>query len=102
MFTFDWTIHMSDVAVVGAGILAFFKMFLSQRDLNNKVLRILLGEEGKNGIVSDIRTLRGDVYVLQKDMNDSGGMVARIRHSIVTLRLAMAARGVDLRDEDQP
>ena len=81
--------------LIGAGILAFFKMFLSQRDLNREVLRLLKGDNGDLGLVKTVDKIGRDMY-------DSGGIVARIRHSVVTMRVAIAARGIETRDEDQP
>lgn len=94
-FSIDYTIHFSDIVLVGGGIVAFLKMFVSQRDLNQKVLRILEGEKGENGLVSRVKQIDRDLY-------HSDGAFSRIQHTVRVLRVAMSSRGVDIRDEDQP
>lgn len=48
MFTIDWQIHLSDLLIAFAGLIAFFKVFLTTRD----ILREL---------VTDVKSLRIDV-----------------------------------------
>lgn len=86
-FAIDTTIHLSDVLLVGGGIYSFFKMFLSQRDINRDVLKILRGENGKNGLVSDVKGLKRDMY-------ETGGAVPSIR-------IGLAAKGIVLHHDER-
>lgn len=85
----DTTIHLSDVVMVGGGIVAFLRAFLWQRDINRDVVRLLKGESGNNGLVSDVKGLKHDVY-------EAGGVVGKVKHTIATLRLGLALKGIEV------
>lgn len=95
MFQIDTTIHLSDVVLVGGGIAAFLKAFVWQRDINRDVLRILKGEGGTNGLLSEVSALKHNMY-------ETTGIVSMVKHSIVTLRLGLATRGIHLHEERKP
>jgi len=92
MFQIDTTIHLSDIVMVGGGIVAFLRAFLWQRDINRDVLRILRGEDGTNGLVSDMKKVKHDVY-------ERGGVVSTIAHSLNTLYVGLQAKGIVGHDE---
>lgn len=56
----DWTIHLSDLLVLGAGVLAFFKVFVTIRDS----LRDLTSAVGKTDPPSG---LLGDVHHIERE-----------------------------------
>lgn len=89
MLELDYTIHLSDLVLIGGGIASFLKMFLTQRDINRDVLKLLKGETGTNGLVGDVKTLKHDVY-------ETGGIVATVKHTIANLRVGLAAKGIEV------
>ena len=56
--TFDWTINLGEVLLVGGGIVAFLKVFLSMRDSHVEVVRVLGKEEPPSGVVGDVKHIR--------------------------------------------
>ena len=56
--TFDWTINLSDVFLVGGGILAFLKVFLSMRDAHVELTRVVGREDPPTGLVGDVKHIR--------------------------------------------
>ena len=90
---FEWAINLSDVALIGGGIFAFFKMFLTQRDLNREVLHILKGRDGKNGLIGDVKLITHDMYI-------SGGKLSRLTHWIEKLRRSLASQKIDTPDQE--
>ena len=85
----DTTIHLSDIFLVGGGIAAFLKAFLWQRDINRDVIRILKGEDGKNGLVSQVQAVRHDMY-------EHGGVLSRVKHSIANIKTGLFKHGIEL------
>lgn len=90
----DTSIHLSDVVMVGGGIVTFAKIFVRQDKLNEKFLRILTGEDGKNGLVGDVKELKRNMY-------EYGGLVSKIRHTAANVRTALLAHNIAVpTDED--
>ena len=58
----DWTIKVSDLLLLGAGLVAFVKVVVTQRDFNRDVLRLL----GKARPVAEREGLLGDVETLKE------------------------------------
>lgn len=58
--TFDYSIHLSDLLLVGGGILAFLKVFLSLRDLIRDLDRRVGTEVPRSGLTGDVRALQGE------------------------------------------
>ena len=94
MFQVDTTIHLSDVVLVGGGIASFLKAFLWQRDINRDVLRLLRGEDGKNGLVSEVKSLKHDMY-------ETSGIVSKVKHTLNNFRVGLAAKGIQVPHENQ-
>ena len=91
--TFDWSVNLSDVALVGGGIVAFLRIFLTQRDINREVLQILKGPDGKNGLTGDVKLIKHDMYI-------SGGKISRLTHWIEKLRRSLASQNIDTPDQE--
>ena len=89
----DWTLHVNDLVMFGAIVLAGGKLFLAQRDFNRDVLAILKGADGKNGLVSDVKGLKHAMY-------DSGGRVSQLWHWIGNIRVGLATKGIATPDPE--
>lgn len=74
----DYTVHVSDLFLVGGGIVTVVMGAIGQRDINRKLLRILLGGDGDEGLVSGVKRLKTDMY-------ESGGKVSGINHTVNNL-----------------
>lgn len=58
---FDPTVNISDLILVGGGMLAFAKLVLFQREFNRDVLRILgkaRPKDEREGVLGDIESLK--------------------------------------------
>ena len=44
---FDWSISLSDLALVGGGIFAFFKVYLGMRDTLRDLTAAMIGVRGE-------------------------------------------------------
>lgn len=87
-FGFDATIHLSDLIVFGGGMVAFFKVFLSMRDILRKHTTVLYGDKevGAPGIIKDVLDLRETVNthndaLIEASWLDRRGNVRERRHS---------------------
>ena len=70
MPTFDWTISLSDVFLLGGGILAFGKIFLAVRDTltsHDEGLRALKQDVGASDPPSG---LKGDVKHIRREQQE--------------------------------
>ena len=56
--TIDWTINISDVAILGAGIIAFVKVSMSLRDTLRDVVRRIGTEEPPSGLLGDVHHIK--------------------------------------------
>lgn len=79
MLQIDSTIHLSDLIIFGGGLITIVRLFLSQRDINRDVLRLLRGERGDNGLVADVKQLRGDMY-------ENDGIIAKILRTLTGIK----------------
>lgn len=101
MIQVDYTLHVSDLALVGAGIAVTWrtlrwagKIVIEQRDFNRDITSLLRGDgEDRPGIVRDVRDLKFDMY-------ESGGSMLRTKRMIESIRLALARSNIEVRGDD--
>lgn len=55
--TVDWTIHASDVGLLGSGLVAFVVMFLKIRDVLRDVIRSVGTADPPTGLIGDVKHL---------------------------------------------
>lgn len=79
MFQIDTSIKISDIALVGGGIYAFFKTYgkvvqlhAEQGEFNRSIARVVGSEEHKTGLV-------GDVGELKKESNRHRGWLIEVQ-----------------------
>jgi len=89
----DWTLHANDLLMFGALIIAGGKILLQQRDFNRDVLTILRGANGTNGLVSDVKGLKHEVY-------ESGGRLSKFGHYLSSIRTCLATQNIKTPDPE--
>lgn len=57
---FDWTIHVSDVVLLGGLLWAVVRGIVSQREINQKIVAILGSKEPPDGLLGDVEVLKRD------------------------------------------
>jgi len=54
----DWTVSVSDILILGGGLVAFVKMFLSLRDSLRDISRAIGQKEPPDGLIGDVQGLK--------------------------------------------
>lgn len=100
MIQVDYTLHVSDLAMVGAGVLVTWRaikwagaIVIEQRDFNRDISALLRGDADRPGIVRDVRELKRDMYEPTGSMNG-------LKKSVSSIKLALARSNIDVRSEE--
>lgn len=82
MFTIDTSINLSDILLVGGGIVSFFvmygrfvKLYHEQGEFNRVISKVVGSEEHKTGLV-------GDVTELKKESNRHRGWLIEVQSEL--------------------
>lgn len=67
--TFDSTVHLSDMVVVGGGIIAFLKVYLADRDVKRQMAGVLDNHEKRIVVVED-RTENHHTWLIRNRMDE--------------------------------
>ena len=95
----DWSIHLGDLilgvlgSIVTLALVPLFGFLRDTRDFNRDVAAMLRGADGKNGLVSDVKALKRDMY-------ESSGRVSQLWHWIGNIRVGLATKGIATPDPE--
>lgn len=88
---FNWTISLSDVFVLlGAGF-AILRTMRVQALRDQRIDLLLFGANGQPGLLRD-------VHDLKREVREPVGAVARLRASVIRIRVALAAKGIEVEE----
>lgn len=88
---FDWTIDISDLLILAGALGALLRSMRLQGLRDQKIDLLLFGTPEHVGLL-------GDVKHLQQEMYEPVGAVARLRRSLTRIRVALAAKGIEVEE----